>query len=441
MAEAQNSDSMISTKLQRIAELAKRQPELSFTSLAHHIDVELLLAAFQRTRRDGAPGIDGQTATDYAANLEGNLRSLLDRAQSGRYQAPAVRRVYIPKGDGKELRPLGIPTFEDKVLQRAVAVVLNAVYEQDFLPCSHGFRSKRSPRTALKSLWQQAMDMGGCVLVEVDVRKYFDSVDHGQLRAILSQRVRDGVLTRLIGKWLNAGVLEAGSLWYPEAGTPQGGVISPLLANIYLHTVLDVWFEEEVRPRLRGPCFLVRYADDFVVGFAREDDARRFLAVLPQRFGKYGLTIHPDKTRMVDFRRPDLRSHTEGAEPTGRSFDFLGFTHFWARSRRGGWVVRKKTAASRFRRTLRRIHLWCRAHRHCKVRDQHATLSGMLQGHDGYFGVTGNWPSLARLRHAVLHSWRYWLDRRSQRHAMTWRRLLRWLQRYPLPAPRIYWTG
>ena len=441
MAEATNSDSTISTKLQRIADLAKRHPELSFTSLAYHIDIDWLKEAYRRTRKDGAPGIDGETGADYGEDLELRLQSLLDRAKSGRYRAPAVRRVYIPKGDGKERRPLGIPTFEDKVLQRAVAMVLEAVYEQDFLPCSHGFRPGRSPRTALRSLWEQTMAMGGCVLVEVDLRKFFDSVDHGQLRTVVSQRVRDGVLTRLIGKWLNAGVLEEGRLWYPEAGTPQGGVISPLLANIYLHEVLDVWFEREVRPRMRGRSFLVRYADDFVVGFAHEDDARRFLAVLAKRFAKYGLTIHPEKTRLVDFRRPDKRPSSAGRGLSERSFDFLGFTHHWDRSRRGNWVVRKKTAATRFRRTMRKIHVWCRTHRHWKVREQHAVLSRMLRGHDGYFGVTGNWSSLARLRYAVLHTWLYWLNRRSQRPSLTWARWLRWQQRFPLPSPAIHWQG
>ncbi len=219
MAEATNSEKPISTKLRRIAELAERHPELSFTSLAHHIDVDLLKDAFRRTRKDAAPGIDGETGAEYGQELGPRLQRLLDAAKSGRYRAPAVRRVFIPKGDGKERRPLGIPTFEDKVLQRAVAMVLGAVYEQDFLPCSHGFRPGRSPRTALHSLWKQAMDMGGCVLVEVDLRKYFDTVDHGKLREIVSQRVRDGVLTRLIGKWLNAGVFEEGRTWYPDAGT------------------------------------------------------------------------------------------------------------------------------------------------------------------------------------------------------------------------------
>lgn len=440
MAEAVNSESSVSTKLQRIAELARRHRELSFTSLAHYIDIEWLKEAYRRTRKDGAPGIDGQTGADYAANLEANLQSLLDRAKSGRYRAPAVRRVYIPKGDGKDRRPLGVPTFEDKVLQRAVAMVMGAVYEQDFLPCSHGFRTGRSPRTAVEQLWKQLMSMGGCVLVEVDLRKYFDTVDHGQLREIVRQRVCDGVLNRLLGKWLNAGVLEEGRLWYPESGTPQGGVASPLLANVYLHTVLDVWFHEEVQPRLRGQSFLVRYADDFVVGFADEEDARRFLAVLPKRFEKYGLSLHPTKTRVVDFRRPPGGPGGD-RERRSRTFDFLGFTHYWGRSRKGAWVVKKKTAADRLRRAVRSLSQWCRAHRHEPIQDQHAGLCRRLRGHDQYYGVTGNWSSLTRLRYAVLRRWKYWLDRRSQTRSMTWARLQQWLLQHPLTPPRIYWTG
>jgi len=252
----------MSTRRQRIAELAKQSPQMGFTSLAHLIDIDWLYEAYRRTRRDGAPGVDGQTAQDYEADLAGNLQALLDRAKSGSYRAPPVRRVHIPKGTGPETRPLGVPTFEDKVLQRAVALVLEAVYEQDFLDCSFGFRPGRSAHQALEALRQQTMQMGGGWIVEVDIRKFFDTLDHAHLRDLLQLRVRDGVLLRLIGKWLNAGVLEDGDLSFPEAGTPQGGVISPLLANVYLHYVLDVWFEREVKPRLRGPAFLIRYADD-----------------------------------------------------------------------------------------------------------------------------------------------------------------------------------
>ena len=292
-------------------------------------------------------GVDGQTAEDYAVDLEGNLQSLLDRAKSGTYKAPPVRRAYIPKaGSPGETRPLGIPTFEDKVLQRAVVMVLEPLYEQDFLDCSYGFRPGRSAHQALDALWHKTMAMGGGWILDVDIRKFFDTIDHGHLRAFLKRRVRDGVLLRLIGKWLNAGVLEDGCITHPETGNPQGGVISPMLSNLFLHYVLDEWFEQEVRPRLKGQSFLIRYADDFVMGFSHEEDARRVLAVLPKRFAKYGLTIHPDKTRLVPFERPDRgpkQPDTNRREPPG-TFDLLGFTHFWSRSLRGNWVVKRKTS-------------------------------------------------------------------------------------------------
>jgi len=390
----------VPTKQQRIAELAKQSPQMGFTSLNHYLDLGWLLEAFLQTRKDGAPGVDGQIGEDYAENLlEEKLPSLLDRAKSGTYWAPPVRRVRIPKGTGTETRPLGIPTLEDKVLQRAVVMALEPIYEQDFRDCSYGFRPGRSAHMALQALWQQTMALGGCWLVEVDIRKYFDTLDHAHLRALLRQRVRDGVLLRLIDKWLKAGVLEGEELTYPEAGTPQGGVISPLLANIYLHYVLDVWFEEVVKPRLKGRAFLVRYADDFVMGFACEEDAHRVLGVLPKRFGKYGLTIHPEKTRLVPFRRPSSRPPAAGSEgvPPAGSFDFLGFTHFWSRSQKGSWVVKRKTAGSRYRRALKRIADWCQRNRHLPIAEQHQTLGQKLRGHYAYYGgVMGNLRSLAR---------------------------------------------
>jgi RNA-directed DNA polymerase len=252
----------VSTRRQRIAELAKQSPRMGFTSRGRHPDLIRLVEAYKRTRKDGAPGVDGQTAEDYGLNLLDNLESLLDRAKSGAYWAPPVRRVRIPKGTGTETRPLGIPTLEDKVLQRAVVLALEPIYEQDFLPCSYGFRPGRSAHQALQALWRQVMEPGGCRLVEVDIRKFFDTPDHAHRRTLLRRRVRDGVLLRLIDKWLRAGVLEGGELTHPEAGTPQGGVISPLLANVYLHYVPDEWFEQAAPPRLKGRAFLVRYADD-----------------------------------------------------------------------------------------------------------------------------------------------------------------------------------
>src|SRR5215510_12598493 len=295
----------VSTKLVRIAKLARELRGARLKTLAHHIDVDWLREAFRRTRKDGAPGIDGQSAAAYAEHLEANLQSLLDRAKSGQYRAPPVRRVHIPKGDGTETRPIGIPTFEDKVLQRAVAMVIGEVYEQEFHDFSYGFRPGRSQHQALRAVQNAAWRMTGGWIVEVDIRKFFDTVAHSHLREILRRRIGDGVLLRLIGKWLNAGVLEGLVLSYPDEGTPQGGVISPLLANIYLHDVLDEWFVRDVKPRLEGGAVMVRYADDIVALFKCKQDAERFLKALPERFGRYGLTLHPDKTRLVPFRRPD----------------------------------------------------------------------------------------------------------------------------------------
>jgi len=303
-------------------------PQAALTTLAHHIDLDFLLEAYRRTRKDGATGVDGQTAKEYAEHLEENLRDLLSRAKSGTYCAPPVRRVHIPKGDGRKTRPIGIPTFEDKVLQRAVAMVLDAVYEQDFRDCSYGFRPGRSAHQALQTLWEKLMAVGGGWVLELDIEDFFGSLDRRCLRGILRQRVRDGVLLRLIGKWLHAGVLEDGNLTRPEAGTPQGGVVSPVIANAYLHEVLDTWFEDVVRPRMRGAAHLIRFADDAVIVFAREDDARRVMAVLSKRLAKYGLRLHPEKTRLIAFGRPRSRDDRPGP------FDFLGFSV--PRTRAGG---------------------------------------------------------------------------------------------------------
>jgi RNA-directed DNA polymerase len=429
----------VSTKQQRIAELAKQSPRMGFTSLNHYLDQNWLVEAYLRTRKDGAAGVDGVTDEDYGLVLRANLESLLDRAKSGAYFAPPVRRVHIPKGTGTDTRPLGIPTLEDKILQRAVVMAVEPIYEQDFLNCSYGFRPGRSAHMALQAIWQQVMDFGGCWLVEVDIRKFFDTLEHAHLRAFLRQRVRDGVLLRLIDKWLNAGVLEEGDISYPEAGTPQGGVISPLLANVYLHYVLDVWFEEVVKPCLKGRAFLVRYADDFVMGFACEEDARRVLDVLPKRFGKYGLTIHPDKTRLVPFHRPPSRPDAAGSPkvPEPGTFDFLGFTHYWSRSKRGFWVVKRKTAGSRFHRAVKRIGQWCRQNRHLPVAEQHRVLLQKLRGHYAYYGgLIGNLRCLRSFRYAVMRLWRKWLSRRNRRGSISWSRFNRLLKVLALPWPR-----
>jgi RNA-directed DNA polymerase len=428
----------ISTKLERIAKLAKQMPGAPLRTLAHHIDIEWLREAYRRTRKDGAVGVDGQTSAEYAAQLEGNLRSLLDRAKSGdHYRAPPVRRVHIPKGDGSKTRPIGIPTFEDKVLQRAVAMVLEAVYEQDFLACSYGFRPGRGAHDALQAVWEQTMSMDGGWVLEADIEGFFDAIDHGLLRGVLQKRVSDGVLLRLIGKWLNAGVMEEGAIYHPDSGTPQGGVISPLLANVFLHEVLDVWFEREVKPRLKGRASLVRYADDFVIVFALEQDARRVEEVLGKRFAKYGLRLHPEKTRLVRFERPPRGRKPERHERPD-TFDLLGFTLHWGKSRKGNWVVQRKTMSSRLTRARHRLSMWCRDNRHLPIKEQHVALSRKLRGHDAYYGVTGNIRRLELLRFWLRRDWLKWLRRRSRAAArQNWEWMEGVLKRFPLPAPTI----
>jgi group II intron reverse transcriptase/maturase len=423
----------ISTKREKIAELARQEPKLVLTTLAHLIDGVWLREAYRRTRKTGAAGVDGVTSAQYEAHLEANLEGLLERFKSGRYRAPAVRRVHIPKDGRGKTRPIGIPTLEDKVLQRAVLMVLEPVYEQDFLDCSYGFRPGRSAHQALEALWRGLMDIGGGWVIDLDIQSFFDTVDWAWLRSFLDQRVRDGVIRRAIGKWLQAGVMEQGVVRYPEEGTPQGGVLSPLLANIFLHEVLDTWFVRVVRPRLRGRALLVRYADDAVLGFETEEDARRVMSVLPKRFGRYGLTLHPEKTRLVDFRRPDQGI----GSGSGRTFAMLGLTHFWGRSRKGRWIVKRKTAPDRFSRALRQIGRWCRLHRHRSLAEQQRALNQKLRGHYSYYGVTGNARALGRFHRMVERHWRKWLHRRSHATTMTWEHFKRLLRHYPLAPPRV----
>jgi group II intron reverse transcriptase/maturase len=428
---------IVSTKQERTATLAKQSPQMSFTSLAYLMDLPWLLQAYHRTRKNGATGVDGQTWHEYGENLEANLQSLLDRAKSGRYRAPPVKRVHIPKaGSPTQTRPIGIPTLEDKVLQRAVVMLLEPIYEQDFVQGSYGFRPGRGAHQALEKLWKETMNTDGGWVLEVDISKFFDTLDHDHLRQFVQHRVRDGVLLRLIGKWLNAGVMEAGQLSYPESGSPQGGVISPMLANVYLHYVLDTWFEQEVQPRLSGRACLIRYADDFVIGFTDEKDAHRVKEVLPKRFGRYGLQIHPEKTRLVRFTKPrdGQPKDRDGSSGKPESFDLLGFTHYWGRSLRGNWVVKRKTSASRLSRGLRAINQWCRKHRHDPLAQQQQALSQKIRGHCAYYGITGNSQCLSAFRLWVVRCWRNWLCRRNRERGMTWDRFNQLLERYPLPA-------
>jgi group II intron reverse transcriptase/maturase len=397
------------------------------------LGVSALTRAYGRIRKDGAVGVDGVTKEQYGRSLEGNLADLHERLKSKRYRHQAIRRVHIPKAKGKT-RPIGISAFEDKLVQDAIREVLESIYEQDFLDCSYGFRPGRSAHGAMRAL-DQAVNRGSVSwLLEADIQSFFDSMDRTMLLELLQIRVADGSLLRLIGKCLHVGVLDGAEYSTPDRGTAQGSVLSPLLGNVYLHYVLDVWFAQEVQPRMRGRATLVRYADDFVIGFERHDDAERVMAVLGKRFERFGLTLHPDKTKLVPFRRPS-RQHQGGKGPA--TFDFLGFTLYWGRTRRGGWMMWCKTRGVRLRRAIQSVAEWCRRYRHLPVQAQHAALKRRLQGHFNYFGVSGNFRCLMLLVEAVKRCWFKWLNRRSQRSRLNWQRYAELLKRFPLPRPRI----
>lgn len=423
----------MSTGLCKVAERAKREPAGRFHSLAHLIDEELLAGAFSRLRSDAAVGVDGITKEQYGRELQSNLRDLHRRLRTKRYRHQPIRRVHIPKAPGRR-RPIGISTTEDKVVQNALREVLEAVYEQDFLDCSYGFRAGRSAHDAVRAL-TQAVDVGEANwILEIDVASFFDSVSRSTLMEMLRKRVADGSMLRLVGKCLHVGVLDGEEYTEPSVGTVQGSTLSPLLGNVYLHYALDLWFAEEVKPRLRGRAVLVRYADDAVFGFERQDDAERVMAVLGKRLARFELTLHPQKTRLLDFRRPS-RSRGEGKSPA--TFDFLGFCWYWRRTRRGNWAVTCKTRRARLARAIKAVHIWCRDHRHLPVKQQHEALRRRVQGHINYFGVNGNIHSLRRFVAQVCRSWFKWLNRRSQRARLTWERYQHLLRDLPLPQPRI----
>jgi len=423
----------MSPELQEVARRAKERPEARFFTLAHLIDVPALGRAYRKIRKDAAVGVDGVTKEDYGQDLEGNLQDLHGRMKSKRYRHQPILRVHIPKDDGKT-RPIGISALEDKIVQRAVAEVLEAVYEQDFLDCSYGFRRGRSPHDAVRTLNRVVNEGKVKWILETDVASFFDNIDRKMLMEMLRVRIADGSLLRLIGKCLHVGVLDGAEYSTPTEGTAQGSSLSPLLGNIYLHHVLDLWFEREVLPRLRGKAHLIRFADDLVIGFEHEDDARRVMEVLPKRMARYGLTLHPDKTRLLPFM-PPARSQQSGKGPA--TLDFLGFCFYWRRGRNGRWRMWCKTRHARRRRAIRAIAEWCRRHRHLPVAVQHVALKRRVQGHFNYFGVNGNSRQLSVFVDEVKSTWLKWLRRRSQRTRLTWKRSAELMARFPLPRPRL----
>ena len=425
----------MSPELLKVAERARREPEACFHSLAHLIDEAALRRSFDRLRADSAVGADGISKEMYGRALQANLKGLHGRLRTKRYRHQPIRRVYIPKGDGR-MRPLGVSAVEDKVVQGAIREVLEAVYEQDFLDCSYGFRPGRGGHDAIRRLQRLAETGQVRWVVEADIESFFDSMDHHVLMETLRKRVPDGSLMRLVGKCLKAGVLDGEEITSPVEGAPQGSVLSPLLANVYLHHVMDVWFEKEVKPRMRGKAHLIRYADDFVMCFSRRDDAERVLAVLGKRMERFGLRLHPGKTGLVCMERPAPPQQT-GKGPG--HVDFLGFTMYWRRSGKGGgWRMAFKTSAKRLHRAMDAITDYCRSRRRLSVREQHAGLARRVRGWFNYFGINGNSRSLKMLSEHVRRAWHRWLNRRSQRSRLSWGRFNDLLKSFPLPPVRVY---
>jgi group II intron reverse transcriptase/maturase len=416
-------------------ERARRDPHERQLALAYLIDVEALRRSYHRLRNDAAVGVDGVTKADYGRDLEANLRDLHQRLKTMTYRHQPIRRVHIPK-DKNRTRPIGISATEDKIVQDALREILEAIYEQDFLDCSYGFRPGRSAHDALRAVHRAVRDGGANVILEADIVSYFDSIDRPMLREMLQERIADKSFMRLVGKCLHAGVLDGEAFSRPEEGTAQGSILSPILGNIYLHHALDRWFEGEVKPRLKGKATLIRYADDLVATFERGDDAERVMAVLGKRLGRFKLCLHPDKTRLIDFGRP-LWSQAGGKGPG--TFDFLGFTVYWRRNQGGrGWHVSWRTRRARLRRAMVSAYEVCRRQRHLPVPVQHQALKRRIQGHFNYFGVNDNQRSLATLRHHVRRSWYKWLNRRSQRSRLNWERFKDLLRDFPLPNAQVY---
>jgi RNA-directed DNA polymerase len=429
------------TDINRIAELAKEDPKRQFFSIAHLITVEKLCEAFRRLRKDASAGIDGVTYEQYEANAEENIRQLHQRLREGKYQAQPLRRVYIPKEDGKQ-RPISIPALEDKIVQKLVVDLLNAIYEQDFLDCSLGFRPGRGQHQALDEVGRVICRRPTGWVLEIDIRSYFDSIVRSALVEMIEKRISDGSVLRLIQKWIKVGVIEEGRLLVSETGTGQGQPISPLLANVYLHHVLDQWFEEVVKPRLKGQAYEIRFADDAILCFQHKVDAEKVLNVLPKRFGKYGLTLHPEKTRLIEFGR-FAAGNAKRQGKTPETFNFLGFTHICARSRKGKFTVHVRTIAKRLRRGLKAVADWCKQHRHDPVSEQQKTLNAKLRGHYQYYGRPTNYRSLWQFYRKVRRIWRVWLSRRTRGRRLTWDRFAEILRQHPLLPPRITqaWAG
>jgi RNA-directed DNA polymerase len=427
-----------SSGLDRVRAAARRDPSLRFTALLHHITPSLLWDAYHALKHGAAPGVDGETWVGYGENLEDRLADLHARVHSGRYRAKPSKRAWLPKGDGR-MRPLGIAALEDKIVQQAVVWVLNAIYEGDFLGFSYGFRPGRGAHDALDALWVAIVERPVNWVLDCDIRSFFDTLDHGRLMEFVGYRVGDRRLLRLLRKWLRAGVSENGEWSRTTVGTPQGAVISPLLANIYLHYVLDLWMVEWRSRAARGDVYIVRYADDFVVGFQHRDDAERCLADMRARFARFGLELHPEKTRLIEFGRFASENRARRGEGKPETFAFLGFTHISGKRRSDGrFTVQRQSLAKRLRAKVKEVREWLMAHRHGPVPAMGRWLRSVVQGYFNYHAVPGNWWALKSFLHEIGRAWLWALRRRSQkgRH-LSWARMKRLLVTW-LPTARLH---
>ncbi len=425
----------VSSDLDRVRRVARKDRDVRFTALLHHVSVDRLRVAYRALSPNAAPGVDGVTWRDYGSDLEANLRDLHARVQRGAYRARPTRRVFIPKSDGR-LRPLGVATLEDKVLQRAVVEVLNAIYEEDFLGFSYGFRPGRSQHDALDALAVGITRKRVSFVLDADISDFFTRLDQGWLERFLEHRIADGRVLRLIQKWLRAGVIEDGEWSSTEAGTAQGASVSPLLSNVFLHYVFDLWADQWRRRHARGDVILVRFADDFLAGFEYRDDAERFLADLRERFAEFGLGLHPEKTRLIEFGRYAARDRNARGLRKPETFEFLGFTHICAKDRHGRFKLKRVTSKKKMRAKLKSVKAEMRRRMHLPIPDQGRWLASVLQGHYNYYAVPDNSEALQCFQRQVLRHWRKALGRRSQKGRITWERAYQLAARW-LPKPRI----
>lgn len=419
----------MSTKECQIAERAKKFKGEALTNLHQYIDVPLLSSNFRNLNKHSSAGVDKKSWFEYGIETPERLPELLSEFKSGEYKAPNIRRVYIPKGKtGK--RPLGIPTIEDKVLQSSVRSVLEPIYEEDFKDFSYGFRPERSCHKAIEYMFKQVSFNGMRYIIDADIKNYYGSIDHGLLRGFLDRRVKDGVIRKMLDKWLKAGILEDKQVKYPKEGTQQGGIVSPLLSNIFLHYVLDEWYPEQIQPLLKGRSFIVRYADDIILGFEYGEDAERVMSVLHKRFAKYKLLLHPDKTKLIDLNKSDRGN---------RSFDFLGFTHYMGKSRKGNPILKRKTSRVKLTKKLSETSDWIKRNRHRKLRELIFELNAKLRGHYAYYGITFNGRSLNRFFEQVKRMLHKWLNRRGGKPSWQWDKFAKLITVWqPLCKPRIY---